>query len=188
MGIYTKSGDKGITGIFGGERVAKDDIRIEANGCVDELNSVIGIIRFHLKEEHKLQLVLFELQTLLMAVMSNIATPYQKRDENPNKLPEDMVIKYEKIIDELLQNMGDDRYFILPGGNAVSSYCHLARTVARRAERRLWTLNRQDTVNPEILKLLNRLSDMFFVMAKYAMYEEGKIDDRWKPFIYKRKR
>lgn len=188
MKIYTKSGDKGKTGIHGGQRVDKDDIRIEANGCIDELNSMIGVVRSFLPPRHEWQELLFKIQTEIMVVMSHVATPSAIRDSNPNQPDTGMVAFIESQIDRLAQGLDDgNSYFVLPGGNLVSAHLHMARTIARRSERRLWTLNRQDELPPSILQFVNRLSDLFFVMARYEMQSQGEMEDKWQHFLYKRK-
>lgn len=189
MKIYTRGGDKGKTGIHGGQRVDKDDIRIEANGTLDELNALLGLIRALIGEEHEWQGMLFRIQSALMVVMSHVATPARLRDQNPNPLPEDLDTFCEQQIDWLCDLIKHpSTHFILPGGNVVSAQCHVARTVARRAERRLWTLNRQEEVPPVILRFVNRLSDLLFVMARYEMDKEGTEEERWQAFLYKKKR
>lgn len=188
MNIYTRGGDKGKTGIHGGQRVDKDDIRIEANGCIDELNSMIGVIRAFLPAEHEWQQILFKIQSELMVVMSHVATPSAIRDKNPNPLPDNLDKFCEECIDSMTDNMGQSLSFILPGGNLVSSHLQLARTIARRSERRLWTLNKQDEVPESILKFINRLSDLFFTMARFEMFRDGTSEERWKDFLYKRKK
>ncbi|SHE86756.1 cob(I)yrinic acid a,c-diamide adenosyltransferase [Dysgonomonas macrotermitis] len=188
MKIYTRGGDKGKTGIHGGQRVDKDDIRIEANGCLDELNSMIGVIRAYLPREHEWQQILFRIQSELMVVMSHVATPSDIRDKNPNPLPEDLDKLCEEWIDSMTDDMGQSLTFILPGGNLVSSHLQLARAIARQSERRLWTLNRQDEVPESILRFINRLSDLFFTMARFEMFRDGTDEERWKDFLYKRKK
>lgn len=188
MKIYTRGGDCGQTGINGGKRVDKDDIRIEANGCIDELNSMIGVVRSFLPEEHEWQELLFEIQSEIMVVMSNVATPSDIRDRNPNVLNDDIVAFVERNIDDLSARMQDgNSYFVLPGGTLVSSHLHMARTIARRSERRLWSLNRVDEQPAVILQFINRLSDLFFTMARYEMQSQGRMDEKWKHFLYKRK-
>lgn len=189
MRIYTRGGDKGKTGIHGGQRVDKDDIRIEANGCIDELNSIIGVVRAYLAPDDEWQELLFKIQSEIMVVMSHVATPSAIRDKNPNRLNPDIVIFLENQIDYLNDQIEDgNSYFILPGGNLLSSHLHMARTIARRSERRLWTLNREDELPPVILQFINRLSDLFFTMARFEMLREGKPEERWQHFLYKRKR
>lgn len=189
MKIYTRGGDKGKTGIHGGQRVDKDDIRIEANGTLDELNSVLGLIRALIEEEHEWQEMLFYIQRTLMVVMSHVATPSERRAENPNILPENPDLYCEQQIDRLNGAITHpSTHFILPGGNVISAQCHVARTIARRAERRLWTLNREDEVPVSILRFVNRLSDLLFTMARYEMDKQGAEEERWQSFLYKKKK
>lgn len=188
MKIYTRGGDKGQTGIHGGERVDKDDIRIEANGTLDELNAEIGIVRALLPGEHEWQDLLRKIQREMMVIMSHVATPSAIRDKNPNVLSADLISFCEEQIDTLAGQMEDNDYFVLPGGSLVSAHLQLARTIVRRAERRLWTLNRQDPVSPEIMQFINRLSDLFFIMARYEMFRQGNAEERWQSFLYKRKK
>ncbi|RHJ91351.1 cob(I)yrinic acid a,c-diamide adenosyltransferase [Parabacteroides bouchesdurhonensis] len=186
MRIYTRGGDKGRTGIHGGERVDKDDIRIETNGTLDELNAQIGIVRTLIPQEHEWQGLLGKIQQEMMTVMSHVATPSAIREKNPNQLSEDLVSFCEHHIDDLSEKMGENSYFVLPGGTPVSAHLHLARTIIRRAERRLCTLNRKDPVPPTIMQFINRLSDLFFTMARYDMFIQGNAEERWKSFLYKR--
>ena len=185
--IYTRTGDKGTTGIHGGERVPKDDIRIEANGCLDELNALIGVVRSLLEPEHEWNGLLYDIQRNLKVVMSLVATPSAIRHNNPNTLDENIVTDIEHKLDEFSSEVEELGFFILPGGTVVSAQLQLARTVARRAERRLWTLNRKDAVPEDILKYVNRLSDLFFVMAKLEMQKQNWPEERWNLFAFKRK-
>ncbi|MDR2467315.1 MAG: cob(I)yrinic acid a,c-diamide adenosyltransferase [Prevotellaceae bacterium] len=186
MKIYTRSGDRGKTGIHGGQRVDKDNIRIEANGCMDELNSMLGAVRSFLPEEHEWHELLFKIQSEIMAMMSHVATPSEIRDKNPNRLDEDIVLFVENRIDDLLGRMeGEQDFFVLPGGTPVSSHLHLARTIARRSERRLWTLNREDELPAIILRFVNRLSDLLFVMARFEMFSQNLTEEKWRLFSYK---
>lgn len=212
--IYTRGGDKGLTSIHGGERVEKDDIRIEANGTLDELNSLLGAVRgelryygvkgkeqssienYHIKEQvekiekvdeiEEMELFLREIQVQIMVIMSLVATPGAKRDENPNMLKENIVEQIENYIDKIRERLQESNFFILPFGDRVSSNLHIARTVARRAERRLCSLNKIDKVPSNILQFINRLSDLLFVMARYNMQLKGLEEDKWKSFGYKR--
>lgn len=189
MRIYTRSGDHGTTGIHGGERVEKDDVRIEANGALDELNAVVGLLRVKLGEGHEWQGMLKRVQEVLMVVMSHVATPSVLREKNPNTLPEDLDRWCEGEIDRLNGGMRHpSTYFVLPGGTEVAALCHLARTVARRAERRLWTLNREDEVPGVILRFVNRLSDLLFTMARGEMDKQGAEEERWQEFLYKKRK
>lgn len=185
--IYTRTGDRGTTAIHGGTRVPKDDIRIEANGCLDELNVLIGVVRSVLPDGHGWQHLLGDIQRNLMVVMSLVATPSEMRGKNPNTLPDDLVASVEATLDEVSASVEDLGYFVLPGGTFVAAQLQLARTVARRAERRLWTLNREDEVPPRILQYVNRLSDLFFVLARYEMQQQDWPEERWQSFAYKRK-
>lgn len=185
--IYTRTGDQGTTAIHGGQRVPKDDIRIEANGTLDELNVAIGMVRSLLPASHADQPLLREVQLNLMTVMSLVATTSARRDANPNHLPEDLVATIEQHLDRLTASCGASDYFILPGGTTATAWMHQARVVARRAERRLWTLHRADPVPAPILQYINRLSDLFFVMARAELYRQSADEERWKLFAYKRK-
>lgn len=187
MKIYTRGGDKGKTGIRGGQRVDKDNIRIEANGCLDELNSTIGLVRAFLPEDHEWQQRLYHIQYQMMIIMSHVATPNNLRSSNSNIIDENIVEYCEEWIDNLTEQMGKSEFFILPGGNLVSSHLHMARTIARRSERRLWSLNREDAVPDIILRFINRLSDLFFAMARYEMFEKSNSEERWKHFLYKKR-
>lgn len=185
--IYTRTGDKGYTGLHGGERVPKDDIRIETNGCLDELNAVIGIIRSLLPAKDEWQELLHSIQRELMVVMSHVATP--PGITNPNKLQSsELTTRLEQEMDRLTGLLTDHGYFLLPGGTSVSAQLHFARTVARRAERRLWTLHRLEPLPMEILPFINRLSDLFFVMARMEMQRQNWPEEKWQEFAYKRKR
>ena len=188
--IYTRTGDAGTTGIHGGERVAKDDVRIEANGALDELNCHIGIIRSMLPEQSgqgiSFDAPLHECQQILMALMSLVATPSAKRAQNPNSLPESLIPDIESQIDRFTAEAGESGHFILPGGTPLAARMQLARAVCRRAERRLWTLHRQDPLPEEILRYINRLSDLLFVMARCELARQNWPEERWKAFTYKR--
>ncbi len=183
--IYTRTGDKGWTGISGGGRVPKDDIRMEATGCLDELNAVIGIVRSLLPQEHAWQSLLHTIQADLMGIMSHVATPSVARSANPNPLPEDLVSLCEETMDVLLPQIEANACFVLPGGTPVSAQLQFARTVARRAERRLWALHRQDEVPEIILRFVNRLSDLFFVLARHDLQQHG-TEEIWQAFAYRR--
>lgn len=185
--IYTRTGDEGTTGIHGGTRVPKDDIRIEANGCLDELNALLGIIRSLLPETDEWQQKLYFIQRNLMVVMSHVATPSALRAQNPNELPQDLDKFCEEWMDEMMSQLEDNGYFILPGGTLLSAQLQYARAVARRAERRLWTLHRKDAVPQEILRFVNRLSDLLFVMARFEMQRQQWPEEKWQSFAYKRK-
>ncbi|MEE1233630.1 MAG: cob(I)yrinic acid a,c-diamide adenosyltransferase [Phocaeicola sp.] len=185
--IYTRTGDEGMTGIHGGTRVPKDDIRIEANGCLDELNTLLGIVRSMLSETDEWQTKLCYIQRSLMVVMSHVATPSAIRAQNPNELPQDLDKFCEEWMDEMMSQLEDNGYFILPGGTPLAAQLQHARAVARRAERRLWTLNRTDAVPGAILRFVNRLSDLLFVLARFELQRQQWPEEKWMAFSYKRK-
>lgn len=185
--IYTRTGDKGQTSIHGGIRVPKTDIRIEANGSLDELNVAIGMIRTSIPNEHQWQPVLKDIQFNLMTLMSIVATRSEMRVNNPNSLPETLIADLEKTIDNINAECVSADSFILPGGTHLVSLLHQARVVSRRAERNLWHLNCQDSVPENILVYINRLSDLFFIMARFELQNSGCQEEIWRQFGYKRK-
>lgn len=185
--IYTRTGDNGTTAIHGGERVPKTDIRIEANGCIDELNVAVGTLRTMLPIAHDWQVTLKDIQLNLMNLMSLVATRSANRESNPNALSHDLVQQIEKIIDETNKECTPSDRFILPGGTPLASQLHQCRVLSRRAERRLWSLNEQDEVPGLILCYLNRLSDLFFIMARWELQHSHISEETWREFGYKRK-
>jgi ATP:cob(I)alamin adenosyltransferase len=187
MKIYTKKGDTGTTGLFGGSRVAKDDVRVECIGTLDEVNSSIGLLRVQLGTEHAWQPKLHKIQKDMMDMMSHLARPSDAKKINNNPMPEDGAAFCETWIDELEAAMtSPSDYFLLPGGNEISALCHLVRTQMRRGERRLTTLMRADTVHPAIPAYINRLSDLFFTLARAEMDKAGVAEEKWQLFLYKR--
>jgi len=186
--IMTKTGDKGTTGIFGGERVPKDDPRIEANGAMDELNAHLGLIRAHIPTEDPRHRFFGEVQMRIMQAMSLIATRSERREENPNHFDLQWVEELEAETARLMAEIPENGFFILPGGTILSAEMQLARTVARRAERRLWTLERLDPLPEGLIPWVNRMSDWLFVSAKWEMHQQGWPEDRWQAFSYKRKK
>ena len=188
--IYTRTGDAGTTGIHGGARVAKDDPRIEANGDLDELNCQIGVIRSLLSEtgateQASIDELLHKIQKTLMTIMSLVATPAAEREKNPNALPENLVADCENTIDALTEASGPSLHFLLPGGTPLAAQLQLARAVCRRAERRLWTLHREDPLPEAILQYVNRLSDLLFVLARLELARQEWPEERWQAFSYK---
>ncbi|MBF0585332.1 cob(I)yrinic acid a,c-diamide adenosyltransferase [Prosthecochloris sp. N3] len=188
MKIYTKTGDKGTTGLFGGTRVGKDDVRVECYGTFDEVNSFIGLLRSKLPVDHAWQERLHEIQMLFMNMMSHLATPSTATKPNTAPLPVDGAVMCEGWIDELEAQAGPSDYFLLPGGTEVSALCHVVRTQVRRGERLLVRLMKEDTVDPSILSFVNRLSDLFFAMARAEMAGAGVSEERWNSFLYKKKK
>jgi cob(I)alamin adenosyltransferase len=185
--IYTKKGDKGTTGLFGGSRVSKDDVRIECIGTLDEANSTIGLLRVKLGNDHEWQPNLHKIQKDLMDMMSHLARPSNATKENKNPMPEDGAAFCELWIDTLEAEMtSPSDYFLLPGGNEISALCHMARTQMRRGERRLVSLIKTDTVHEAIPAYINRLSDLFFTLARAEMDKAGVAEEKWQLFLYKR--
>ncbi|SDC56651.1 cob(I)yrinic acid a,c-diamide adenosyltransferase [Williamwhitmania taraxaci] len=181
--IYTKGGDKGTTSICGGIRVEKDDIRIEANGTLDEACSTIGIARAMLKDDKELHDMLLAIQESMMTIMGVVATPSIMLYEHPPRLPELTTEWMEKHIDDIHAEMGDDsEFFLLPGGNILSAQIHVARTQLRRAERHLVALNRVDELHEVVIPWVNRLSDLFFALARVTLHRSGDGEDKWHKF------
>lgn len=191
MKIYTRKGDIGKTGVFGGKRTDKDHPRIECIGTMDELNSTIGLLRARLGADHEWQPNLHKVQKDLMDMMSHLARPSDSKRENKNNRPEDGATFCETWIDELESNMNEPSdYFLLPGGNEISAMCHVIRTQIRRSERRLVSLAKVDPecVEPYIAAYINRLSDLFFTLARSEMDKAGVAEEKWQLFLYKRKK
>ncbi len=171
--IYTRTGDKGETGLGDGARVNKDSIRIETFGTVDELNSVIGIILAHELPEN-IRTCLANIQHDLFDLGGELSIPGYKT------LGDDNVKQLEKQLDELNADLPALKEFILPAGGHATSHCHLARTVCRRAERRATTLARDENINPASLAYLNRLSDLLFVIARVLARVENGQEVLWR--------
>ena len=176
--IYTKTGDGGETALFGGGRVGKDDARVEAYGQVDELNSVIGVARAAGLGE--MDEFAQELQNQLFTVGSLLATPpTSKAAAHIPKISPDWAVAMERAIDTFDEKLAPLRQFILPGGTAAAAALHHARTVCRRAERRVVSLARDESVPPEVVVYLNRLSDLLFTMARVANARASYRDVPW---------
>ena len=191
MKIYTRKGDTGKTGVFGGKREFKDSARIECNGALDEANSTIGLLRTKLGNDHEWQPNLHKIQKDLMDMMSHLARPSDSKKENPNPRPKDGADFCEQWMDEMEANISSPSdYFLLPGGNEISALCHVCRTQIRRGERRLVTLMHEDpeSVEEYVVAYINRLSDLFFTMARAEMDKAGVAEEKWQLFLYKRKK
>ncbi len=173
MRIYTRTGDGGKTSLYGGRRVLKSDIRIEAYGNVDELNSVIGMVLAEKKIAKNLKPFLKKIQENLFLIGSLLA------GYKSSKQFTDGSKQLEKWIDSLEEKLPELRNFILPGGTKTASILHLARTVCRRAERRVVELNQKETVDKNIIIYLNRLSDLFFEMARLVNSKAGIKETIW---------
>jgi cob(I)alamin adenosyltransferase len=188
MKIYTKKGDQGMTALFGGKRVYKDDNRVNCYGTLDEVNSTIGLLRARLDSAHAWQPNLHRIQKDMMDMMSHLARPSDCKKENSNPRPVDGAAFCEQWIDELEAAMSSaSDYFLLPGGNEISALCHVVRTQMRRGERLLVTLMREDEVEEYIPAYINRLSDLFFTLARAEMDLAGVAEEKWQLFLYKKK-
>lgn len=179
MKIYTKTGDEGSTALYGGERVSKDDLRVSAYGSVDEANAAIGIARAQL-EDLETDDNLEKIQNALFDLGADLATPAES-PYRKNLLPisEDDVAELERLIDYYQEDMQALKTFILPGGHPSAAALHLARTITRRAERDVVSLASKETLNPQALIYLNRLSDLLFVMARVVNMQHGVSEVRW---------
>ncbi|MEM9157682.1 MAG: cob(I)yrinic acid a,c-diamide adenosyltransferase [Verrucomicrobiota bacterium] len=181
--ISTKAGDKGTTRIGGGSRVDKDNIRVECLGDLDEANSTIGYLRSKLPPEHSWDEGLARIQTEMMNLMSHVATPSNAEKPSTAPLPTDTDKWMETWMEEIESALSSETvYFLLPGGNEISSLCHVSRTQIRRSERRLVSLNKEDPVDPSILRFVNRLSDLLFKLARQEMETSGLSEERWRLF------
>ncbi len=176
--IYTRTGDKGETGLVGGARVSKDSLRVDAYGSVDELNSVLGIARAFLKDR-ELDDLLAELQKDLFVVGADLASTSDHQQRNVPRITAEKIASMEQTIDKFEAELSPLRAFILPGGGVAGSILHNARTVARRAERRVVTLSKAEAINERMVPYMNRLSDLLFVMARVANHRENKGDIEW---------
>ena len=176
--IYTRAGDTGETGLIGGQRVPKDDLRVEATGAVDELNAQLGVARTVVRDRD-LEEVFDRLQNRLFDLGAELATP-KVAQKTASAITTAEVKVLEGIIDLYQETLPPLREFILPVGNAVAAALHVARTICRRAERRVVTLHRKEPLNPEVLRYLNRLSDLLFVLARVANARSMIADVTWK--------
>jgi cob(I)alamin adenosyltransferase len=179
MKIYTKTGDDGSTGLNGGKRVPKSDLRVSVYGTIDELNSLLGIaVAFDVPEPIKESLV--KLNSILFIAGSDIATPMNNKI-NIERINTENILWLENLIDEYTSQLPELRHFILPGGSQQSAFLHLARTVCRRAERIAVELSQSEELGEFIIKFLNRLSDYLFTASRYANQLAGKADIEWIP-------
>lgn len=181
MKIYTKTGDTGQTGLIGGRRVSKADLRIDAYGTVDELNSWIGLVRDQAVNGDR-KTLLKEIQDRLFTVGAELATDPEKAPKQamPAIVPADVTL-LETSMDGMDEELPELRAFILPGGHESVSFCHLARTVCRRAERLVITLNETSPVDPLVIQYLNRLSDYLFMLSRQMTQDLGAEEIAWRP-------
>jgi cob(I)alamin adenosyltransferase len=176
MPIYTRKGDKGQTSLYGGKRVLKSAARVEAYGTIDELNSVLGCVVATLpSEEQDLRQELEAIQTDLFDIGSYLANPTAA----PIAWLGERVDAFETIVDTQTENLPELTNFILPGGSIAGATLHQARTVCRRAERRLVTLLQEATIDPQVITYVNRLSDLLFTMARFVNHQQGKKETIW---------
>lgn len=182
--IYTRSGDQGETGLGDGARVAKDHPRVEAYGSVDELNAVLGLLRAEgeaATECSELPALLRDVQNDLFDVGADLCVPEIEVGTGSGlRVAAEQVNRLEQLIDRFNDQLQPLTSFVLPGGVLSAAWCHLARTVCRRAERQVVTLARDERINPQIVIYLNRLSDFLFVLARVCN-ENGKRDVLWEP-------
>jgi len=182
MKIYTKTGDKGETSLFGGERVSKNHQRICAYGTIDELNSFIGLALTEVKSQ-EIKDILTDIQNKLFIVGSDLATPQTEKNNKLNiqRTSEKFIIDAEKDIDTISEKLDPLRNFILPGGSKGSALLHICRTITRRAEREIVELKKMDNISDNILVFLNRLSDLFFVLSRYENKVLNFPETKWNP-------
>ncbi len=172
--IYTRTGDDGTTGLGDGTRVPKESARVEAYGTVDELNSCIGVLLAVGNLPDKVRPCLTEVQHELFDMGGELCIPGHRA------ISAEQVSRLERELDDFNDTLPALKEFILPGGGQAAAACHVARTVTRRAERRVWTLARAETVSPEIMKYLNRLSDLLFVLARVLARAEQGTEVLWR--------
>jgi len=178
MKIYTRTGDEGMTSLFGGKRVSKADLRIDTYGTVDELNSWVGVLRDQ-EVNAKRKEILLAIQDRLFTMGSMLATEPGNVKVKIPKLHEDDIVALEKEIDAMEASLPPMRSFILPGGHPSVSFAHVTRTVCRRAERLVIALQQTDTVDQIVIKYLNRLSDYFFVLSRLMTQELKAEESPW---------
>jgi cob(I)alamin adenosyltransferase len=184
--VYTRAGDKGDTALVGGRRVPKDSPRIEAYGTIDELNSIIGLARAFNAEQkkpsqksHWLDEVLRRLQNELFDLGSELATPAESFYEGMFRVGTEQVTALERLMDECQKELTPLKSFVLPGGGRVGGFLHQARTVCRRAERRVLELSRAEDIGEWPLKYVNRLSDLLFVLSRWVGKHLGETEYLW---------
>jgi cob(I)alamin adenosyltransferase len=180
MKIYTKTGDLGTTSLFGGKRVSKADLRIDAYGTVDELNSFLGLVGDQ-DVNAKRKETLIRIQNSLFVMGSILSTEPGNTKVKVPSLQEAEILFMEQEIDAMELELAPLRFFILPGGHASVSFCHVARTVCRRAERLVTALHDQESIDPLVIKYLNRLSDYLFVLSRKMAKELGVEEVAWRP-------
>lgn len=182
MKIYTKTGDKGTTSLFDGTRVDKDDIRVDAYGTIDELNSQVGVVVAHLLDtvyEEPLKSELLQIQDDLFTIGALLADPQEPVTKEFSEHLTKRVEEFEKLIDQMTEVMPELKNFVLPGGGKAGAFLQMTRTIARRAERRVISLFKKEKPQSDIVMYFNRLSDLFFTMSRYINYKEGNTEVIW---------
>ncbi|QUH20974.1 cob(I)yrinic acid a,c-diamide adenosyltransferase [Alkaliphilus sp. B6464] len=164
MRIYTKTGDSGETSLYDGKRVKKDDIRVESYGTIDELNSMLGLARNFIDDKEIVEII-YRIQRELFNVAGELAT--ENGEKFKTKVSEEQIKYLEETIDNYLEKMPKMDKFIIPGTNKASASLHVARTICRRAERRILTLKKEEYVSDVLIKYVNRLSDTIYALARY---------------------
>ncbi len=183
--IYTRGGDSGETSLGSGDRVAKHDIRVAAYGTVDEANAAIGLARLHTHTDADADAMLARIQNDLFDLGADLCTPEDdaraaRKDEGALRVSDAQVARLEREIDALNETLAPLESFVLPGGSPAAAHLHMARTIARRAERLMTELAAREAVSLPALKYINRLSDHLFVLAR-ALNDSGRSDVLWKP-------
>jgi cob(I)alamin adenosyltransferase len=191
--VYTRTGDRGETALVGGKRVPKDSPRIDAYGTIDELNSIVGLARVFNEEcldageGHRfLDGVLCRIQDELFDIGSELATPPEFFQEGMYRVSEEEILRLEKLIDQCQEDLEPLMSFILPGGGRVGAYLHQCRTVCRRAEREILRLSRTEDINDRVIKYINRLSDLFFVLSRWIAKQTGEQEYLWQRGLQKK--
>ncbi len=179
MKIYTKTGDRGDTSLYSGQRVPKDALRIEAYGTVDELNSALGLVRAE-GGDPEIDGILEVIQNELFELGADLATPQSVDRSKVKRIESKDVQGLEKVLDDLEGHVKPLRSFILPGGTPVAARLHFARTVCRRAERAVVRLSRNEDIGETVTVYLNRLSDLLFVLARYANHRASVPEVKWR--------
>ncbi len=178
--VYTKTGDKGETSLYGGKRVDKFDPRVETYGTIDELNSFIGVTVAGLGNKHaKISKELIHIQHDLFDIGALLANPNPKSKHQASEFFGQRAADFEKLIDTMAEKIPDFQCFLLPGVGKNGAHLHLGRTIARRAERRIVELAKKEKINSAVLIYLNRLSDLLFIMARFVNCKEKKKETIW---------
>jgi cob(I)alamin adenosyltransferase len=178
MKIYTKTGDDGTTGLFGGGRISKDAVRLESYGTVDELNSILGIARCY-NADREMDSMLHRIQNDLFNLGADLATPMSVKSRSVVRIRSTETRVLEDWIDRMEAGLPVLANFILPGGTATAAHLQLARSVCRRAERLVVKLSREEKMNKTVIVYLNRLSDLLFVLARWENHRVGQEEIKW---------